>query len=396
MNILDQQVLLELFRGYTLLFTFGTFLLAFCLTWYFIPKVLWVTREKQLVKEINHRSSHNIEVPSFGGVAFFLVLILIISILQSLRVSYTGNHLIIGLTFLFMAGLKDDLVVSSAKLKFVSQIFAAGFIIFSPELLLTNLHGFLGITEIPLWLGYGLKLLVVVALINAYNLIDGIDGLAGIAGIVICSSFAVIFHIINEPYFVLLSVTVVGVLAGFLRYNFSRGDRKIFMGDGGSLTIGFLIAFLSLKILVRNESPTLLDEGFMPENRVLFLAAILFLPIYDTLRVIVLRLIEKKSPFEADRNHLHHVLLDNKLSHKQASLVLGGINILIIAVFIFLSRHFESIGLSLIMLLVFLVVGIVFEILKKNRKLTVIVSKRNRQGIRVQLRGLIKNTNFFS
>ena len=85
MNLLDQQVLLELFRGYTLLFTFGTFLLAFCLTWYFIPKVLWVTKEKQLVKEINHRSSHKIEVPSFGGVAFFLVLILIISILQSLR-----------------------------------------------------------------------------------------------------------------------------------------------------------------------------------------------------------------------------------------------------------------------------------------------------------------------
>ncbi|MFV8226335.1 glycosyltransferase family 4 protein [Christiangramia aquimixticola] len=396
MNILDQQVLLELFRNYNVLFTFGIFLLAFSLTWYFIPKVLWVTKEKQLVKEINHRSSHKIDVPSFGGVAFFLVLILIISILQSLRVSYTGNHLIIGLTFLFMAGLKDDLVVSSAKLKFVSQIFAAGFIIFSPELLLTNLHGFLGFTEIPLWLGYGLKLLVVVALINAYNLIDGIDGLAGIAGIVICSSFAVIFYIINEPYFVLLSVTVVGVLAGFLRYNFSRGDRKIFMGDGGSLTIGFLIAFLSLKILVRNESPALLDQGFMSENRVLFLAAILFLPIYDTLRVIVLRLIEGKSPFEADRNHLHHVLLDNKLSHKQASLVLGGINILIIAVFIFLSKHFGSIALSFIMLLVFMGVGLIFEILKKNRKLTVIVSKRNRDGIRVQLRGLIKNHNFFT
>ncbi|MDT0642289.1 MraY family glycosyltransferase [Zunongwangia sp. F363] len=396
MNILDQKVLLELFRGYTLFFTFGTFLLAFCLTWYFIPKVLWVTKEKQLVKEINHRSSHRIEVPSFGGVAFFLVLILIISILQSLRTSYTGNHLIIGLTFLFMAGLKDDLVISTARLKFISQVFAAGFIIFSPELLLNDLHGFLGIHEIPLWLGYGLKLLIVIALINAYNLIDGIDGLAGIAGIVICSSFAVIFHLIGEPYFVLLSVTVVGVLAGFLRYNFSRGHRKIFMGDGGSLTIGFLIAFLSLKILVRNESPLLLDEGFMPENRVLFVLAILFLPVYDTLRVIILRLLDGKSPFEADRNHLHHVLLDNKLSHKQASLVLGAINILIIVAFIFLSKIFESLSLSFIMLLIFLGIAVIFEILKKNRKLKVIVSKRNRDGIRVQLRGLIRNTNFFS
>lgn len=396
MNILDQQVLLELFRGYTLFFTLVTFLLAFSLTWYFIPKVLWVTKEKQLLKEINHRSSHKIEVPSFGGVAFFLVLILIISILQSLRTSETGNHLIIGLTFLFMAGLKDDLVVSTAKLKLISQIFAAGFIIFSPELELTNLHGFLGITEIPLWIGYSLKMLIVVALINAYNLIDGIDGLAGIAGIVISSSYAIIFYLISEPYFVLLSVTVIGLLAAFLRYNFSRGHRKIFMGDGGSLTIGFLIAFLSLKILVRKESVALLNEGFMPENRVLFVLAILFLPVYDTLRVIILRLMEGKSPFEADRNHLHHVLLDNKLTHKQASLVLGGINILIIALFIFLSKIFESGSLSLIKLLVFVVVAVIFEFLKKNRKLKVIITKRNRQGIKVQLRGLIRNTNFFS
>ena len=396
MNILDQQVLLELFRGYTLFFTFSTFLLAFSLTWYFIPKVLWVTKEKQLVKEINHRSSHKIEVPSFGGVAFFLVLILIISILQSLRTAETGNHLIIGLTFLFMAGLKDDLVVSTAKLKLFSQIFAAGFIIFSPELQLADLHGFLGINEIPLLVGYGLKLIIVVALINAYNLIDGIDGLAGIAGIVICSSFAVVFYVISEPYFVLLSVTVVGILAAFLRYNFSRGHRKIFMGDAGSLTVGFLIAFLSLKILVRSESPILLEEGFIPGNRILFVLAILFLPVFDTLRVIVIRLLHGKSPFEADRNHLHHVLLDYRLTHKQASLVLGAINILVILLFISLSKILSSIGLMLIMLLVFTLIAVIFEIMKKNRKLKVVMTKINRHGVKVQLRALIRNTNFFS
>jgi len=394
MNILDQEVILELFKSYYGFFTAGTFLLAFILTWYFIPKVLWVTKEKQLVKEINHRSSHQIEVPSFGGVAFFLVLILIISILQSLRITYTGNHLIIGLTFLFMAGLKDDLVVSSARLKFVSQVFAAGFIIFSPELELTNLHGFLGITEIPYWLGYILKLFVVIALINAYNLIDGIDGLAGIAGIVICTSFAVMFYLISEPYFVLISVTVVGLLAAFLRYNFSRGHRKIFMGDGGSLTIGFLIAFLALKLLVRDNSATLLEEGFMPENRVLFLIAILFLPVYDTGRVILIRLSQGNTPFEADRNHLHHVLLDNKLSHKQASVLLGFINVLIIGLFMMLSKIINSVYLSLIMLVLFVAIALVFEYLRKNRKYRVLSTRLTKKGIKVQIRGLIKNMNF--
>ncbi|MFV9484006.1 MraY family glycosyltransferase [Christiangramia sp. ASW11-125] len=394
MNILDQEVILELFKSYYGFFTAGTFLLAFILTWYFIPKVLWVTKEKQLVKEINHRSSHQIEVPSFGGVAFFLVLILIISILQSLRITYTGNHLIIGLTFLFMAGLKDDLVVSSARLKFVSQVFAAGFIIFSPELELTNLHGFLGITEIPYWLGYILKLFVVIALINAYNLIDGIDGLAGIAGIVICTSFAVMFYLISEPYFVLISVTVVGLLAAFLRYNFSGGHRKIFMGDGGSLTIGFLIAFLALKLLVRDNSATLLEEGFMPENRVLFLIAILFLPVYDTGRVILIRLSQGNTPFEADRNHLHHVLLDNKLSHKEASVLLGFINVLIIGLFMMLSKIISSIYLSLIMLVLFVVIALVFEYLRKNRKYRVLSTRLTKKGIKVQIRGLIRNMNF--
>ena len=234
------------------------------------------------------------------------------------------------------------------------------------------------------------------ALINAYNLIDGIDGLAGIAGIVICSSFAVIFYIISEPYFVLLSVTVVGILAAFLRYNFSRGHRKIFMGDAGSLTVGFLIAFLSLKILVRSESPVLLEEGFIPGNRILFVLAILFLPVFDTLRVIVIRLLQGKSPFEADRNHLHHVLLDYRLTHKQASLVLGAINILVILLFISLSKILSSIGLMLIMLLVFTLIAVIFEIMKKNRKLKVVMTKINRDGVKVQLRALIRNTNFFS
>ncbi|APG61431.1 hypothetical protein LPB144_08390 [Christiangramia salexigens] len=387
---------MELFRGYYPFFTFGTFLLAFGLTWYFIPKVIWVTQEKQLLKEINHRSSHKTEIPAFGGVAFFLVLILIISILQSLRTSNTGNHLIIGLTFLFMAGLKDDLVVSSAKLKFVSQVFAACFIIFSPELELINLNGFLGLDSIPLALGYAMKLLIVVALINAYNLIDGIDGLAGIAGMVICGMFAFIFYLVREPYYVLLSITVIGILSAFLRYNFSRSHRKMFMGDGGSLTIGFLIAFLSLKVLVMKVSPELTGFGFHAENMVLLALAILFLPVFDTLRVIIIRLKNGNSPFSADRNHMHHVLLDNGLSHKKASLCLGGLNILVVMTFILLSRHFNSWFMTLVVAIIFGLVGVLFEFLRKRAVPRYEKIYKRPKGVRVQLKRLIKENNFLS
>ncbi|MBZ9728699.1 undecaprenyl/decaprenyl-phosphate alpha-N-acetylglucosaminyl 1-phosphate transferase [Salegentibacter sp. JZCK2] len=384
MNLLDQDILLDLFHRYYIFFAGCVFLLAFCLTWYFTPKVLWVSREKDLMKEVNERSSHQASIPPFGGVSFFLVLVLVISILQALRTSPTGNHLIIGLTFLFMAGLKDDLVISTAKLKFFSQLCAAGFIIFSPELQLTSLHGFWGIFEIPEVLGYALKVLIVVALINAYNLIDGIDGLASIAGIVISITYATVFYATGHPYYVLLSLSVAGILGAFLRFNFSRGGRKIFMGDGGSLVMGFMIAFLSLKILVMQSYEPLMKEGFVPENRLLFALAVLFLPIFDTLRVIIIRLKNGKTPFEADRNHMHHVLLDNGLSHKKASFVLGGLNLAVIVIYMMLSRDLKSVGMSLAMLGVFIAVAIAFEALRRK---AVRKSLRKRpKGVKVERR----------
>lgn len=382
MNLLNQEVLLELFHKYYLFFAGAVFLLAFVLTWYFTPKVLWVSREKNMMKEINDRSSHTTAIPAFGGVSFFLVLVLIISLLQALRTSPAGNHLIIGLTFLFMAGLKDDLVISSAKLKFVSQLCAAGFIIFSPELQLTSLHGFWGIFEIPAVLGYALKGLIVVALINAYNLIDGIDGLAGISGIVISLTYALVFYATGHPYFVLISLTIAGILGAFLRFNFSRGRKKMFMGDGGSLVIGFMIAFLSLKLLVMQPYAPLMREGFVPENRLLFALAVLFIPIFDTLRVICIRLKNGKTPFEADRNHMHHVLLDNGLSHKKASFVLGGINLVVIFIYIILSRDLKSIGMSLVMLAIFIITGLSFAALKRKAQQKTTLTARPK-GIKV-------------
>ncbi|MDQ7918273.1 MraY family glycosyltransferase [Mesonia sp. MT50] len=366
MNILDQEILLDLFQRYYLFFVSGVFLLAFVLTWYFTPKVLWVSREKNLMKEVNERSSHKDAVPPFGGVAFFLVLILILSLLQALRTSPTGNHLIIGITFLFLAGLKDDLVISSAKLKFMSQLFAAAFIIFSPELQLTNLYGFWGVYAIPPVIGYAIKGLIVVALVNAYNLIDGIDGLASVAGIIISLSYAMVFYVTDHPYFILVSLTVAGILAAFLRFNLSKGGRKMFMGDGGSLVMGYMMAFLSLKILTMEPFDSLVQQGFVAQNRLLFALAVLFIPIFDTLRVIIIRLRSGKTPFEADRNHMHHVLLDSGRTHKQASFLLGGINILVIALYMALSQFLHNFGLTMAMIVIFLLAAAAFDVLKRR------------------------------
>ncbi len=363
MNILDHKIILDLFRSNYYFFILCVFGIAFCATWYFIPKVLWVSRKKNLMQTINERSSHRFATPSFGGVAFFMVLVLIISIIQSVRITYTGNHLIVAATLLFMVGLKDDLVISTARVKLFGQLSAAFFLVFSPELKLISLHGFLGFYEIPEFAGYILSAFIVVAVINAYNLIDGIDGLASMAGIVICSTYAWAFYQTGNSYFVLISICVVGILSAYLRFNFSRGKNKIFMGDSGSLIIGLVIACLTLKILAL---PFDSEIKYLNNSRLVYLGAVLFLPIFDTLRVMIIRIIQGASPFKADRNHIHHILLDLGFSHFAASLSLAVLNILVIGSFVILSHYLNHhMLISAMLLIVLLIVGF-FWLAKKK------------------------------
>ena len=363
MNILDHEVILELFRNNYLFFVLCVFSIAFIATWYFIPKVLWVSKEKNLMKTVNERSSHTKVTPNFGGVAFFIVLVLVVSILQSVKTTFTGNHLIVAATLLFMVGLKDDLVISTAKVKLFGQLSAAFFLVFSPELQITSLHGFLGIFEIPDTAGYFLSAFVVVAVINAFNLIDGIDGLASMAGIVINLAFALAFYQSGNPYFVLISICVVGILFAYLRFNFSRGKNKIFMGDSGSLIIGLVIACLTLKILAL---PFDSQITYLNNARLVYLGAVLFLPLFDTSRVMLLRMLAGRSPFEADRNHIHHILLDLGLSHFKASFSLAVLNVLMILSFVLLSKYLAHNMLIVTMLLIALAIILIFGILRKK------------------------------
>ncbi len=324
--------------------------------------------------EVVGRSAHTTETPSFGGVAFFITLVLVLSLIQSLRLNYVGNHLIAAITILFMVGLKDDLVVSTARVKLFGQIAAACFVVFSPEMHLTNLYGFWGIYEIPEVLGLFLTTFLIIALINAYNLIDGIDGLAALVGIAISATFGFIFYLTKHPYFVLISVSLAGILCAFLRFNFSRGTRKIFMGDSGSLIVGLMIAFLCIKFLVMEPFAPLMKLNYDPSNRILFVACILFIPVFDTFRVILLRLLKGDSPFSADKEHAHHIMLDLGLSHKRASFYLVGLNILVILTFAYFYNEMDNLGLTILAIVMYAGMFSLFYFLKK--KSIVIVKKK--------------------
>jgi UDP-GlcNAc:undecaprenyl-phosphate GlcNAc-1-phosphate transferase len=366
MNLLDHEVILKLFNTYYLLFVIIVFLWSFFFTFYLIPKVLWVSKEKNLMAEVVGRSSHTTAISSFGGVAFYITLILALCIMLNLRLNYFGGHLICAITILFMVGLKDDLVISTARVKLFGQIAAACFIVFSPEMQLTNFYGFWGIYEIPQIFGLLLTCVLIIGLINAYNLIDGIDGLAALIGIVICGAYVRVFYVLESPYYVLLSVILGGILCAFLRFNYSSGEQKIFMGDSGSLVVGLVLAVLTVKLLVMEPYLPNVAQGHSPASRLLLIACILFIPIFDMLRVIILRLLNGDSPFSADRRHTHHILLDLGLSHLKAGIFLACMNIIIIKSFWFFENILSHLWLNVVVAGIYGAMFLMFYLLKKK------------------------------
>jgi UDP-N-acetylmuramyl pentapeptide phosphotransferase/UDP-N-acetylglucosamine-1-phosphate transferase len=176
-------------------------------------------------------------------------------------------------------------------------------------------------------------------LTNAVNLIDGIDGLAGSFGFLSSICFAVLFYKLNLFAYVILSVSLGGSLLGFLRYNFSI-KNKIFMGDTGSLILGFLISFFSIKYITINSSYAY--DSNLENDAPLLVMVILILPLFDTLRMFFIRLLSGKSPFKGDRNHFHHILLDRNLSHWNATLILMILNLLAIYLYSEFSSLFSN------------------------------------------------------
>src|SRR5690606_19005867 len=199
-----------------------------------------------------------------------------------------------------------------------------------------SLNGFLGVYEIPYVIYLFIGGFMMITIINAYNLIDGIDGLAALVGIVISMLYTTIFYLSNEYFYALLCVTLNSSLMAFLGYNLSS-TRKIFMGDTGSLIVGFMISMFTLKFLALKPT-AYTDLPFLLENGPLIAVGILIVPLFDTARIFTLRIVSKRGPFSPDRHHTHHILVDFlNLSHKQASFIIAGFNFVFVVLLIVLG-----------------------------------------------------------
>ncbi|RZK62302.1 MAG: undecaprenyl/decaprenyl-phosphate alpha-N-acetylglucosaminyl 1-phosphate transferase [Pedobacter sp.] len=264
-------------------------------------------------------------------------------------------------SILFMIGLKDDLVHSTVKAKLAGQLTASLIVVNSTSFRIPFQEMFDDFTSHPL-LSIPASVCLLILIINAYNLIDGIDGLAAMIGIIACSIYAWLFYTNNELFFFLLSIITIGILIAFLRFNLSKKNNKIFMGDCGSLTIGLIIGLLTLRFL--STSLPLTPQLNKVETRILLITAVLFIPFLDTFRIIIIRIMKRQSPFKADKNHLHHVLIKYGYSHFQASLLLSLIQVSTLLLFFLLSGKVSSAYLFGMMLTLYVASALIINFVR--------------------------------
>jgi len=294
-----------------------TFLLSLAVTFFVLPRLSRIASQIGLLDHPGIRKVHTKPKPLTGGIGIMIgisISLLLFVPLHNLRGFYAG------LLLLAIVGFLDDYSELSHRWKFAAQILAAIFMIYFSR---TSLHNFGDLLSFgPI--GFNRSAIIItifstVGVINAINMLDGLDGLAGGVSLVAFISFAVLSFISNQTEFLLLSMVFCGALIAFLRYNWH--PSSLFMGDAGSLTLGFTITFISIAITQSKGSP-------VPPVAPLMIVAV---PIVDTLTVMIKRMMKGKSPFHADKGHLHHILLRFGLTKRQTSTVI----ILLSAIFSF-------------------------------------------------------------
>ncbi len=315
------------------LYILGSFVFSSIVCFRIIPVIVTISRSKKLFDSPNSRSSHVAPTPSLGGLAIFFGFIISVLLFGEGAVSSEVKYTITAVVLLTAVGLKDDILVISAGKKFVIQICAALILIVLADIRITNLQGLFGLYEIGYAASLILTLLVIVFMTNAINLLDGIDGLC--SGLIssVCIIFGSWMYMQGKYDFAIVAASLLGSLVAFFCYNVFGKKNKIFMGDTGSLLLGIVVSALGITICETTVvEPTVLHFNLSP---VLLVSAII-VPIVDTFRVFTIRILNKRSPFSPDKNHLHHRLLALGYCHIKASVYLIVFNLLFFVTMVFL------------------------------------------------------------
>jgi UDP-GlcNAc:undecaprenyl-phosphate/decaprenyl-phosphate GlcNAc-1-phosphate transferase len=280
--------------------------------------------KRKLIDKITSRSSHKTIATRSGGMSIFIILFIISTFFYISGEKIFDYSIFIPLGILLLVGFYDDLYDVDFKLKFIFQIIAAKIIIDS-GLVIDNLHGVLGINELNRIFSQIFSIFIIVAIINSINFIDGIDGLA----ISVTALFILLFEslsISTTPFFNLSLILIMSIIP-MLFFNL-RKKNKVFLGDSGSLFFGGLVSIYIMFIL---SSEYQIIEKY-DINKIFYVLSVLTYPIFDITRVVIIRIINGNSPFKADKNHIHHMLVNKFSNHYQVVILILLLSLIIFSI----------------------------------------------------------------
>lgn len=334
------------------------FVTAFSLILVAMPSLIKVAKLKHLVDEPgDQRKLHRRSVPTLGGILIFAGTLIGFSIwfpsknpyalgmvYDPLRALHEFKYLVASMLILFFLGLKDDIIGVSPNKKLMVHIFVGAILVFLADIRITDFGGIFGIEYIPIHISYLFSVFVYIVIVNAINLIDGVDGLAGGVGFIAGVTFSYWFYQTGDLPMALLASGLSGALLGFLIFNFN--PARIFMGDSGSLTIGVVLYVLAAQLI---EFPIdRLPKMLSGVSKPVVAMAILGYPLVDTIRVFIIRILKGHSPFSADRNHIHHRLLDLGLTHKKTVVVIYCYSVVLIITSLIVPSNRPNIALLIV------------------------------------------------
>jgi UDP-GlcNAc:undecaprenyl-phosphate GlcNAc-1-phosphate transferase len=355
-----------------------SFITSFMVVLIATPALIKVAKMKHLVDEPGEaRKLHRRSVPTLGGVMIFAGTIMSYCMWFPAREDWMGRnydaiaalaefkYILTALFILFFLGLKDDIIGVSPWKKLMIHIVVGLIIVVVADIRITEFWGLFTFEgEMPYWLSVTFSIFVYIVIVNAMNLIDGVDGLAAGVGTIATFTFTYWFYKTGDIPLSLLAIALGGSLCGFLIYNFQ--PAKLFMGDSGSLVIGLIIFVLAVKMIefpVQRILPTMKQV-----SKPVLAMAILCYPLIDTLRVFTIRMFQGRSPFSADKNHIHHKLLSLGFSHRQTSLFLYAFTLAIIGLALAMPAYSPNVSFAIVGGTAIVILNSLFMFKKKQPK----------------------------
>lgn len=359
----------------------GVFIISAICGFLFIPLILNFCKSRKLYDIPDARKIHHGAIPRLGGISFMPSMLLSFAAAmyvidntdKQVTINLWSIYFLLSILIIYVMGIVDDILGLSPLIKFIIQIIAACTLPMS-GLYINSMYGFLGIYEIPYYIGFPLTVLTIVFIDNAINLIDGIDGLAASLSIIALSGFLYMFIVQNVWSYSILIAGLIGVLVAFMYFNLFGSvekNRKIFMGDSGSLTLGYLLGFLCIKYSMNNTA-------VMPNHKFDFLIAftLLLVPMFDVVRVFVVRIYHKRSPFSADKTHIHHKFMSAGCTQHTALVAILALDVLYIVANHFMLMVMSNTSVFIIDVIVYILVNLV---------LNYFIAKRHPHGHKIKM-----------